>query len=59
MCDKEGCKDMINEDRSLNGRRLLHTKQECQLLSESGLGGCIDEFENDNVIFACIFLHRM
>ena len=59
MCGKDSCKDMVSENRVLNGNRLNHTDSECQLLSESGLGRDIVDYDRNDIIFACIFILRM
>ena len=59
MCGDEVCNQMLQKDPAANGKRLLHTKEECDLLSNSRLGNQIEDFEKENIVFACIFIHRM
>ena len=59
MCGNNECDELLNNEHSSNERKTLHTKQECESLSASGLGATINDFENDDIIFACIFIHRM
>ena len=59
MCGGNECDELLNNGHNSNERKRLHTEQECESLSASGLGASINDFENDDIIFACIFIHRM
>ena len=59
MCGNNICSQMVQENKSQNGKRILHTAEECKLLADSNLGSKINNFENEDIIYACIFLHRM
>ena len=50
---------MVGENSVVNGIETLHTKEECQLLSKCGLGSDIVDYQKDNIVYACIFIHRM
>ena len=59
MCGNNMCNEMVQENSPQNQKRILHTSEECELLANSDLGSTINNFENDDIIYACIFVHRM
>ena len=59
MCGNDNCNKMVQENHPANGKRILHTQEECKLLSNCSLGAEISDYENDNIVFACLFIHRM
>ena len=59
MCENNECNEMIQASHAENGKRILHTPEECKLLSKTNLGTNINDFDADNIVFACLFIHRM